>query len=98
MVPISLFACITLTRIVSGRSARPRSAGSTNPVRLTGSRVTSKPSCSSASAERSTASCSIVEVITCRPRSAFRCAIPWSAKLSPSVPPDVKMTSLAATP
>jgi len=87
-----------LTRIVCGRSAARSAAGSTRPSRSTGSRVTSKPSRSSASADRSTASCSIVDVITCRPRSSFRCAMPWNAKLSPSVPPEVKMTSFAATP
>jgi hypothetical protein len=40
----------------------------------------------------------MVEVMTWRPRSRLRRVMPWNAKLSPSVPPDVKMTSFAAAP
>jgi hypothetical protein len=43
IVPTSLFACITLIRIVSAVMARRSSSGSISPVPSTGSNVTSAP-------------------------------------------------------
>jgi len=45
-----------------------------------------------------TAWCSMDEVTMWRPLDAYANAAPWSARLSDSVPPDVKTTSLGCAP
>ena len=95
MAPVSLFAAITETRIVSFRMASAKSFGSTNPSTSTGSVVSSKPSLFTRySKVWRTAWCSTAEVMRWRPLAFNNRAEPHMAKLLLSVPPLVKTTSL----
>ena len=104
-VPTSLLAHITATSAVwpgwAANSARIWST-STRPTSSTSSHTTSAPSCSPSQCTGSrTAWCSMREAST--RRRAGSCAVrdhqsPLTARLSASVPPAVKITSLGVTP
>ena len=70
---------------------------STRPSPSTERRVVLMPAASSRSSEPKTAECSIALETTCAGRGAA-CITPAIARLSDSVPPDVNVISLAATP
>ena len=94
IVPSSLFASITDTSAVSGRIAAATSSARTRPLLSALTYVTSKPSRSRALALFKTAWCSILSVTICFfPLPASRCAVPFIAQLSLSVPPEVKYIS-----
>ena len=98
-VPISLLACITETRAVRSPTAASRSAGSTTPARPAGSSVVVQPRFASAFSVLSTASCSMADATRCRrPAGRAASATPRTARLSASVPPPVKITSLGRAP
>ena len=98
IVPISLFASITQTRIVSSRSRSRTASGDSVPVASTGRNSISKPRPASHSAESSTAWCSILGRRMCLPLDSFAHAAPFTARLSASVPPPVNTTSSGAEP
>ena len=98
IVPTSLLAAMTETRTVSGRIAAATSAAATIPDGPTPTRVTSKPSRSSDRHGSSTAACSIAVVTMWRPFPACDRAIPFTARLSDSVAPEVKTISSGAAP
>lgn len=93
-VPISLFAAMTETKIVSSRRAASTASGCIFPK---GSGLTfdnSNPSyLAKYSNGRSTDGCSMAEVTKCRPRPFKARAVPNTARLLASVPPAVKMIS-----
>ena len=95
-VPVSLFAVMTETSAVSGRSASATEPGSTRPTRSTGRSVRAKPSWASRYLSAwSTAWCSTGEATRWRrPRLPPSRAVPRIARLLDSVPPPVKTTSL----
>ena len=94
IMPVSLFAYMTDTRTVSGRIADATASGLTRPSGSTGKRVFSKPSASRALTQLRTAGCSIAVVIICFLPCVARCrATPAIARLSDSVPDDVKIIS-----
>ncbi len=98
MVPVSWFAACTETRIVSGRSAATTFSADTRPVNEQGTRVTAKPRVSSSQRhESSTGRFSTAVVTTCRPRAPYASATPLIARLSASVPPEVKTISRGST-
>ena len=96
-VPTSLFASWMLTSVVSSRSAAARSSGETRPSWSTPSVVTSNPVRPRNAADSSTAGCSIALTTTCRPRGSAS-AMPLTAALSDSVPPEVKVISPGRAP
>ena len=105
IVPTSLFAHMTLiiaTAPGSGAMAARSVSGDSRPVRSTGSQHTSAASwLASHCAESSTAWCSIAVISTLRRRGlALRRTqySPFTARLSASVPPLVKTTSLGRAP
>ena len=96
MVPTSLFAYITLIKIVCGVIARAMSSGLTPPCRLTGTRVTAQPnSRSSCAAVLRIAWCSMGVMMRCgcAPCARVASATPRKARLSLSDPPEVKTIS-----
>ena len=95
--PISLFANITDIKIVSGLIALSSSLVFTIPSESTFIYVISKPSSSNALHVFNIAICSIFVVIICFPLFFLDFAIPLSAKLSASEPPDVKQISLSSS-
>jgi len=95
IVPVSLFASITLTRAVSGRSAARRSAGETRPSRSTGRIVRAWPRRSRARHVASTAGCSTALVTRCAGCSIAPPNRPKIARLQASEPPDVKTSRRA---
>jgi hypothetical protein len=101
VTPISLFASISDTSSVSGRSAARTASGSTRPVTSGSTSVTAKASFSSCLQVSSTDLCSVRE-LTMWPRSWLArraaCATPSSARLLASVAPEVKMISRGAAP
>ena len=97
-VPTSLFAIITLMRIVSGVMAASTAAGSTMPYPSTGRYVTAKPCSSSHSQVWVIAWCSTADVMMWFPFPRCANATPLSAQLSDSVPPLVKKISSGSAP
>ena len=99
-VPTSLLASITETSTVSGRTAEATAAGSMRPCRSQSTTVRSaRPASASSRAVARTASCSMALTTRWRPRSApHRSSTPRRARLSASVPPEVKTTSRDAQP
>ena len=95
--PISLFTYIIETSIVSSLILSFNTSRSTLPVLSTGSTVSSKPSSAKNVAGIYTAGCSIPDIIICFPSLFFAIAVPKSAILLDSVPPDVKIISLFLT-
>ena len=95
MVPISLFAYITETKVVFGVNAFLMSSGFTNPSLSTSRYVTSNPSFSSCSNGLRTEECSIFVVMRCVPLSLFALAVPKIARLFASVAVPQKIISLA---
>ena len=102
MTPTSLFTHITLAtatpRVSASTSAPP--SDSTTPDALTGRMISSPPSCRRACAAASTALCSIADTATRNgpPRSRAASAEPITARLSASVPPEVKTTWAGSAP
>ena len=100
IVPISLLACITETSAVSAVIAaaqRLRRDRRRSPSRAAS--VTVQPRRASALAVCSTASCSMPLVTRCRrPRGSSASATPRRARLSASVPPAVKTSSVGSAP
>ena len=94
--PISLFVCISDTSVVSGVIAVFRSSILICPFSSTGRNVTVNPQLSRYFIVSSIAGCSISDVMRCFPLLAYALAVPISARLSDSVPPDVKMISLSS--
>ena len=102
-VPTSLFAHITLTTATwpAARETAARSAsGHTAPSTSTPSQTGSAPCVSSSQrTESRTAWCSTEVVSTCRREPSWRAQYrPLTARLSASVPPLVKTTSLGRAP
>ena len=104
-VPISLLAHISVARAVrsgAAASAAPHAARSTRPSSSTGTSTGSAPSCAASQSTTSrTAWCSMpVSTIRVRSGAAARRArySPWTARLSASVPPDVRITSVGCAP
>ena len=97
-VPTSLFAAISETSTVSGRSAAAMSPAVDQPVARPRTRVTSKPSRSRLRHGSSTAGCSIAVVTMWRPLAARARAAPRRARLSDSVAPEVNTISSGAAP
>ena len=91
--PVSLFACMSDTRTVSGSSAASTAAGAMRPSAPGFSQVTRQPSPARCRQLSSTALCSVSAVTRCRPRDFRKRAAPMMARLSASVAPDVKITS-----
>ena len=91
---------MTETRTVSSVTANSRAAGSTMPVRSTGSNKVVHPRLASALNVLRTASCSMADAMRCRRLVGDSCAstTPRMAKLSASVPPLVKTTSWGRAP
>ena len=98
IVPTSLFACITVIRIVFGVRALRTSSGSTIPYRSTGSMVTFAPSFSRNRQGLSVAGCSTAVVMMWSPRSRLAKKTPLMAWLFDSLPPLVKTTSVGSHP
>ncbi|CAB5031957.1 unannotated protein [freshwater metagenome] len=100
MVPISLFTIITETKTVFASSARAKESRSIAPALVAPIRLTRKPSASNRSAAANTALCSNAPTTTPSPTPAARAAraAPSTARLSDSVPPPVKITSLESAP
>ncbi len=100
MVPTSLLASITDTNAVRSSRAPARASRSTTPPASTGTIPTRKPSRSRRSTLWRTAWCSTAVVTTPSPRPRWRAewAAPFTARLSASVPPPVKMISPGRTP
>ncbi len=88
--PVSLFACISETSAVSGRSASATCSGSIVPSGRGRSHVTSKPSRSSCLQASTPARCSTREVTTCRRAAPAARAAPRIARFTLSVAPEVK--------
>ena len=97
-VPISLFAAMTETRMVSGVIAARSSSRSMKPSRSTPSHVTRQPSLFSRLNESSTDLCSVTTEIRWLPRSRSDCAVPLIARLFDSVAPLVKQISFEPAP
>ena len=98
-MPISLFTHMTLAMAAVALASVSNDGMSTTPSDVIAHMRSSAPSCLAAWTDSSTALCSIgVVTIAFRPES--RCArhAPRMAKLSASVPPDVKQISSAAAP
>ena len=98
--PISLFTHITLTTASPRASAWASASSATSPTPFTGRTISSPPSRATACAAARTALCSIADTATRNgpPRSRAARAHPITARLSASVPPDVKITWLGSTP
>src|SRR5438477_3475068 len=94
MVPTSLLTHMTLTTATPDASARSTAASSTTPNESTGRTTSSPPRCCTACAAASTALCSVAATATRNgpPRSRAARAEPITARLSASVPPEVKIT------
>ncbi len=92
MTPVSLLASCTDTSATSGSSRRRSPSRSSRPSRPTGISLTS---CPLARAARMTAGCSTA-LITSGPGRMP--AAPRTARLSASVPPEVKMMPPGSTP
>ena len=92
--PTSLFTHMTLTIATPRRSASASAPSSTSPEAPTGRMISSPPRCVTACAAARTALCSIADTATRNgpPRSRAASAAPITARLSASVPPDVKIT------
>src|SRR2546422_2072241 len=99
-VPTSLFTHITLTSATPRASASSSASSSTTPEALTPTRISSPPRCCTACAAASTALCSTADTATRNgpPRSRAASADPMMARLSASVPPEVKITWPGSTP
>jgi hypothetical protein len=91
MVPISLLACMTETRMVRGVMAAAMRAGSTSPSGSMGTTVSRNPWLASCWQAVRTALCSIAVVMMWSPVSRSAAAIPVMARWSDSVAPEVKM-------
>ncbi len=93
-VPTSLFTHITLTTATPRASAASSAVSSTAPAASTGSAISSPPRCATAWAAARIALCSVAHTATRNgpPRSRDASAAPITARLSASVPPDVKIT------
>src|SRR5437773_2215579 len=92
--PISLFTHITLTTATPRASASLSPSSATSPWPFTGRMISSPPRRATACAAARTALCSIADTATRNgpPRSRAASAHPITARLSASVPPDVKIT------
>jgi len=92
MTPVSLLANMTLTSFVLGRMAASKAAGSMTPCGVVGRKVTSTFLLARDSAARRMASCSMLVVM--RWAGSVVCSrVPKRARLSLSVPPEVKTIS-----
>lgn len=99
-MPVSLFAVMMETSATRRSRSGSSAAGSMKPSRVGITVRTSKPRFLSSGAQVSTASCSIAEMTTTsRALSFIRAASarPKTARLSLSVPPEVKSTSAGRT-
>ncbi len=96
--PVSLFAAMTETRIVSFVSALRTASGSTIPWRFTGTYVTRNPCVSRNRHVFMIAGCSTCDVTMCFPAFPGRYATPFTARLSASVPELVMTTSSGRHP
>ncbi|MEA3246994.1 MAG: hypothetical protein U9Q74_12635 [Gemmatimonadota bacterium] len=98
-VPISLFTHITEASATSSPSAARASSSFTAPDRSTGSIRSAAPSAAALCTLESTALCSMGVVATAvRPLPLSTRQPPRMARLSASVPPEVKQTSSFAAP
>ncbi len=95
MVPISLFAAMTLTRMVRGVIAARSASRSTRPPVSTPSTVTSSPCCRNCRQTSRTDLCSVATVTIWSPRDRSASTAPLSARLLDSVAPLVKVISPA---
>ncbi len=99
MEPISLFTHITDATATSSRTMASNDARSTTPSEVMASRRSSAPSWAAVCTASSTALCSMGVVTTAvLPRSRAHRQAPSTARLSDSVPPDVKQISSAWAP
>jgi len=98
IVPISLFASMSVIRTVSGRIAVRRSSRFTRPSRSTGRTVRSMAFFARALHGSRTATCSIADVITCLALPGAAATAPRIAWLLDSVPPLVNMISATRAP
>ena len=99
--PVSLFALITLTSATSGPRSLRTASSVTTPPRLGRASSTSKPRPRSAGTTSSSLSCSMADTMTLvllRSRSRAPSAMPYSARLLDSVPPEVNTTSPGLKP
>ena len=96
--PVSLFAAMMETRIVSFAMAFRTASGSTIPWRFTGTYVTRNPCVSRNRHVFMIAGCSTCDVTMCFPAFPGRYATPFTARLSASVPELVKTTSSGRHP
>ena len=100
ITPTSLFTHMTLTTATPPASACSSAPSSTTPEALTGRMSSRPPRRPTAWAAARTALCSIADTATRNgpPRSRDASAAPMIAKLSASVPPEVKITWLGSAP
>src|SRR6266704_1572350 len=98
--PTSLFTHITLTTATPRASAAASASSATAPDASTGRMISSPPSRATACAAARTALCSIADTATRNgpPRARAASAHPITARLSASVPPDVKITWPGSAP
>src|SRR5256886_14771164 len=98
--PTSLFTHITLNTATPRASASPNASCDTWPWPSTGRMISSPPRRATACAAARTALCSIADTATRNgpPRSRAASAHPITARLSASVPPDVKITWPGSAP
>ncbi|CAM5716263.1 hypothetical protein SVIOM342S_01435 [Streptomyces violaceorubidus] len=97
-VPTSWLADWRHASAVSSRSAAANTAGSTAPVRSTGTRVTLPPSASCASAACSTEECSTADTIRCRPTRRRPASAPATPECTARVPEGVNTNSSGRHP
>ena len=100
IVPTSLFTHMTDTTAGCGREGRSSAARSTTPRRSTGRMDSAPPSRATACAAARTALCSVAQAAACigRPAAPAASAAPMTARLSASVPPEVKITWFGSAP
>src|SRR5262245_9300218 len=99
-MPVSLLTSTTDTTAVPSSTASASRSRSTVPAGVAGTRAVRKPSCSSRLTAPSTALCSMPVVTTplASPRSRAAHAAPFTARLSPSLPPPVNTISCGRAP
>ena len=95
-----MFAHITLTTPTPRRSASSSASPSTTPEALTATTISSPSRCATKCAAASTALCSTADTATRNgpARSREASAAPTTARLSASVPPEVKITWFGSAP
>ncbi len=100
IAPTSLLTHMTLTTATPRTSASASASSSTIADAFTGSTISSPPRCRTACAAARTALCSTADTATRNGplRSRAASARPITARLSASVPPEVKITWLGSAP